>query len=296
MSSALPTLTVALTGVGVGFCLFPACSFGTPLAEMLTEQRRTIRKQYETLQQRRALQDMTNHDHCKAILKAGSEVNAITPVSVTPCQEAPPLHLNTAQKLQLQQQLQQVCHLESTNVPFDYKWVKLRPWDCLCLLVSTYSCSPRFTSSVETGTTWCTKPARASNTWSVVKYHVHIQTIIVCQFRAAVSNAWFLCRRSWSSSPGLRRSWSTPAVSGCVTYRLHCISYRRWSREQHPPLLPVLLPPIKAGSPGWLPPLTVRRVTRKFGHPSQNFCWHDGQLSNWKISKSHKDSLVPPDP
>lgn len=117
------------------FFLFPACSFGTPLAAMLTEQRRTIRKQYETLQQRRALQDMTNHDHCKASLKAGSEVNAITPVSVTPCQEVPLLHLNTAQKLQLQQQLQQVCHLESTNVPFDASELN---WDhgtaCVCLL------------------------------------------------------------------------------------------------------------------------------------------------------------------
>eukprot|EP00066_Takifugu_rubripes_P014222 XP_011603488.1 PREDICTED: GON-4-like protein [Takifugu rubripes] len=96
---------------GSNFNTPQALCFGTPLAEMLTKQRQTIRKQYETLQQRRALQDMTNHDHCKASLKAGSEVNAITPVPVTPCQEAPPLHLNTAQKLQLQQQLQQHVQL-----------------------------------------------------------------------------------------------------------------------------------------------------------------------------------------
>lgn len=118
MNPALPTLTVALTGGGV-LCLFPACSFETPLAEMLTEQRRTIRKQYETLQQRKALQDMTNCEHGKASLKEGSQLNAITPVLMMPGQEVPPLHLNQAQKLQLQQHVQQVCHLKSAHLPFD---------------------------------------------------------------------------------------------------------------------------------------------------------------------------------
>lgn len=258
---------------------------------MLTEQRRTIRKQYETLQQRRALQDMTNHDHCKASLKAGSEVNAITTVSVTPCQEVPPLHLNTAQKLQLQQQLQQVCHLESTNVPFDASELN---WDhgtvCVCLLACTaaHPGSPTLSKPGQPDARSLHEQAIPGQSLNIMStYRRLLMNTNVCQFRTEVSNAWFPCRRSWFSSPGLKRSWATPAVSGCVTYRLHWISYRRWSREQHPLLLSVLLPPIKAGSPGCLPPLIVRRVTCKFGHPSQNFCWHD-QLSTWKMKWSPK--------
>lgn len=76
----------------------PWCSFETPFAEMLTEQRRSLRKQPEGQQQRRVLQDMTNHHHGKLSLRA-------------PAVATPPLHLNLAQKLQLQQQMQQVGRL-----------------------------------------------------------------------------------------------------------------------------------------------------------------------------------------
>ncbi|CAF95037.1 unnamed protein product, partial [Tetraodon nigroviridis] len=55
--------------------------FEMPLAEMLTEQRRTLRKQYESVQQRRALQDMTNQGQNKASLK---QIAAITPVLMMP--------------------------------------------------------------------------------------------------------------------------------------------------------------------------------------------------------------------
>lgn len=85
-----------------------------PLAEMLTEQRRTLRKQYESVQQRRALQDMTNQGQNKASLK---QIAAITPVLMMPGLEVPSLHLNSAQKLQLQQQMQQVCLLRPTHLP-----------------------------------------------------------------------------------------------------------------------------------------------------------------------------------
>lgn len=73
---------------------------------MLTERRRTTRRQYEGVQQRRALQDMTNQEQGKGSLK---QTNAVTPLLLMPGPEVPSLHLTPAQKVQLQQQMQQVC-------------------------------------------------------------------------------------------------------------------------------------------------------------------------------------------
>lgn len=86
------------------------CSFEAPLAGMLTERRRTVRKQYEALQQRRALQDTTNHHHDNINLKdtPSPHPNNITSVLVLPSRVCPTLHLDYTQKLQLQQQIQQV--------------------------------------------------------------------------------------------------------------------------------------------------------------------------------------------
>lgn len=78
---------------------------------MLTERRRTVRKQYEALQQRRALQDTTNHHHGNTSLTDTSnpQSDATASVLVLPSRFCPALHLDSAQKLQLQQQIQQVC-------------------------------------------------------------------------------------------------------------------------------------------------------------------------------------------
>lgn len=90
---------------------FPLFSFEAPLAGMLTERRRTVRKQFEALQQRRALQDTTNNHHVNINLKDASSPHprTVTPVVVVPGRVCPTLHLDYAQKLQLQQQIQQVC-------------------------------------------------------------------------------------------------------------------------------------------------------------------------------------------
>ncbi|KAG8002353.1 GON-4-like protein [Nibea albiflora] len=90
-----------------------ALRFEAPLASMLTERRRTVRKQYEALQQRRALQDTTNHQ-CDNINLKGTpspQHNTTTPVLVLQNQVFPALHLNYSQKLQLQQQIQQHVQL-----------------------------------------------------------------------------------------------------------------------------------------------------------------------------------------
>lgn len=89
----------------MGLC--PVSSFEAPLAGMLTERRRTARKQYEALQQKRALQDMTNHH------RDNMQLDAITPVLMLPGLVCPSLHLDSTQKWQLQQQMQQVCHLST---------------------------------------------------------------------------------------------------------------------------------------------------------------------------------------
>ncbi len=90
--------------------LFASCSFEAPLAGMLTERRRTVKKQYEALQQRRALQETTNQRYDNANLKDASspQTNTITSVLMLPSQVLPALHLDHTQKLQLQQQIQQV--------------------------------------------------------------------------------------------------------------------------------------------------------------------------------------------
>lgn len=85
-----------------------------PLAETLTERRRTVRKQCESVQQRRALQDMTNQDQGNASLKQSS---TIAPGLMRPGPEVPSLHLKPVQRLQLQQQIQQVCLLKPTQLP-----------------------------------------------------------------------------------------------------------------------------------------------------------------------------------
>ncbi|XP_067365277.1 GON-4-like protein isoform X3 [Channa argus] len=97
--------------VGPKFNVPQALRFEPPLAGMLTERRQTVRKQYEALQQKRALQDTTNHHH--AILKdtPSPPPNRVTPLLVLPGQECPTLHLDFAQKLQLQQQIQQHVQL-----------------------------------------------------------------------------------------------------------------------------------------------------------------------------------------
>ncbi|XP_015246781.1 PREDICTED: GON-4-like protein [Cyprinodon variegatus] len=88
-----------------------ALRFEAPLAGLLTERRQTVRKQYEALQQRRALQDTTNH------LCNTSKDSSCTPpqpavsILVVAGQTGPSLHLDHAQKLQLQQQVQQHVQL-----------------------------------------------------------------------------------------------------------------------------------------------------------------------------------------
>lgn len=76
---------------------------------MLTERRRTVRKQYEAQQQRRALLDTTNQH------RGGATVTRDAPATQTPAGYAllvlpgpSPFHLDRGQRLQLQQQVQQV--------------------------------------------------------------------------------------------------------------------------------------------------------------------------------------------
>ncbi|KAG7475895.1 GON-4 [Solea senegalensis] len=82
--------------------------FQAPLAGMLSERRRTFKKQYEALQHRKALQDTTNHHHDN---KPHPQVNTTMPILLLPSLACPALHLDHAQKLQLQQQLQQHVQL-----------------------------------------------------------------------------------------------------------------------------------------------------------------------------------------
>ncbi|XP_051271744.1 GON-4-like protein isoform X2 [Dicentrarchus labrax] len=98
---------------GPKFNVPQALRFEAPLASMLTERRRTVRKQYEALQQRRALQDTTNHHRDNINLKdtPSTQPNPITSFLVLPSQVSPALHLDYTQKLQLQQQIQQHVQL-----------------------------------------------------------------------------------------------------------------------------------------------------------------------------------------
>nr|XP_046254588.1 GON-4-like protein [Scatophagus argus] len=98
---------------GPKFNVPQALRFEAPLASMLTERRRTVRKQYEALQQRRALQDTTNHHRDNANLKEtpSPQPDTVAHVVVLPSRVCPTLHLDYTQKLQLQQQIQQHVQL-----------------------------------------------------------------------------------------------------------------------------------------------------------------------------------------
>uniref|UniRef100_A0A3P8ZRB2 GON-4-like protein n=1 Tax=Esox lucius TaxID=8010 RepID=A0A3P8ZRB2_ESOLU len=80
-----------------------AIRFEEPLANMLTERRRTVREQLEAQQQRRALQEPTGRS--TPMTSASPAVMLLPPL---PC---PALTLNHTQKLQLQQQIQQHVQL-----------------------------------------------------------------------------------------------------------------------------------------------------------------------------------------
>lgn len=90
-------------------CHFAARSFDVPLASMLTEQRRVVRKQSAAPQHRRILQDTTNQhsDHnCKDTPSA--QHVAASSLLLLPNVSWPTIYLDSAHKLQLQQQIQQV--------------------------------------------------------------------------------------------------------------------------------------------------------------------------------------------
>ncbi|XP_029359670.1 GON-4-like protein isoform X2 [Echeneis naucrates] len=98
---------------GPKFNVPQALCFAAPLASMLTERRQTVRKQYEALQQRRALQDSTNQhrDDINRNTTTSTHSNSTTPVLVLPCHMGHAFHLDLKQKLQLQQQIQQHVQL-----------------------------------------------------------------------------------------------------------------------------------------------------------------------------------------
>ncbi|XP_070767422.1 GON-4-like protein [Enoplosus armatus] len=101
----------ALSQTGPKFNVPQALRFEAPLASMLTERRRTVRKQYEALQQRRALQDTTNPTNINRKDTPSPQPDTITSVLVLPSRVCPALHLDYTQKLQLQQQIQQHVQL-----------------------------------------------------------------------------------------------------------------------------------------------------------------------------------------
>ncbi|KAJ7985580.1 hypothetical protein DPEC_G00353550 [Dallia pectoralis] len=80
-----------------------AIRFEEPLANMLTERRRTVREQLEAQQQRRSLQETSGRS---ALLTSGSSSTMLLPPLACPA-----LTLDHAQKLQLQQQIQQHVQL-----------------------------------------------------------------------------------------------------------------------------------------------------------------------------------------
>ncbi|XP_034721709.1 GON-4-like protein, partial [Etheostoma cragini] len=77
---------------------------------MLTERRRTVRRQYEAAQQRRALQDTTNH-HRDTKDTVSPLPDTVPSVLMLPGRVVSVLHLDPAQKQQLQQQIQQHVQL-----------------------------------------------------------------------------------------------------------------------------------------------------------------------------------------
>ncbi|XP_054916964.1 GON-4-like protein isoform X3 [Poeciliopsis prolifica] len=84
--------------------------FEAPLAGMLTERRKTVRKQYEALQQRRALQDTTNHPRTTKG-PSGSPLVVLGNLTGPALHTDPFFRLDRTQKLQLQQQVQQHVQL-----------------------------------------------------------------------------------------------------------------------------------------------------------------------------------------
>ncbi|XP_014830169.1 PREDICTED: GON-4-like protein [Poecilia mexicana] len=90
--------------------------FEAPLAGMLTERRQTVRKQYEAVQQRRALQDTTNHPRTTKglpgppLIVLGNLTGPALRLSPAP-KTGPSFRLDRTQKLQLQQQVQQHVQL-----------------------------------------------------------------------------------------------------------------------------------------------------------------------------------------
>lgn len=77
---------------------------------MLTERRRTVRKQYEAQQQRRALLDTTNqHRGSETVAGDGPAVHPPAGYTLLVLPSPSPFHLDHGQRLQLQQQVQQVC-------------------------------------------------------------------------------------------------------------------------------------------------------------------------------------------
>lgn len=87
---------------------------------MLTERRQTVRKQYEAVQQRRALQDTTNHPRTTKgppgppLIVLGNLTAPALQLSLAP-QTGPSFRLDRTQKLQLQQQVQQVRLLKPSK-------------------------------------------------------------------------------------------------------------------------------------------------------------------------------------
>ncbi|XP_068585944.1 GON-4-like protein [Cebidichthys violaceus] len=98
---------------GPKFNIPQALRFEAPLADMLTERRRTVRRRYEALQQKRALQDTTNHHRDNVTQKdtPGPQPDTVSPVLVLQSRVHQVLHLDYTQKLQLQQQIQQHVQL-----------------------------------------------------------------------------------------------------------------------------------------------------------------------------------------
>lgn len=87
---------------------------------MLTERRQTVRRQYEAVQQRRALQDTTNHPRTTKgppgppLIILGNLTGPALQLSPAP-QTGTSFQLDRTQKLQLQQQVQQVRLLKPSK-------------------------------------------------------------------------------------------------------------------------------------------------------------------------------------
>ncbi|XP_075873123.1 GON-4-like protein isoform X2 [Nelusetta ayraudi] len=106
--------TEALSPAGAQFNVPKTLRFEAPLASVLTERRRAVRKRYEAQQQRRALLDTTNQHRGGGGGAAPAPHPAPHPASGYTLLVLPgpsPLHLDHSQRLQLQQQVQQHVQL-----------------------------------------------------------------------------------------------------------------------------------------------------------------------------------------